>query len=290
MAFPAVHALLSNEPDTALWAHVRTTGLTESFFPDSHIFYSDRPHGGRYRKGVLMTGSFRSAFQTLLSGIPERIGWSGDMRGCLLTTRVPYPGDRTRHHSLDYLDIAVAAGASAENARMPTSHLQAKGLPHIALFPGARYGSAKEWGGFRTLASMLSLSTSLPIRFYGPPSDKPALDSMAGSLRNASSFAEADLSVVTSHLLQARLAVGNDSGGIHLAAALDVPAVTVFGSTAPVWTAPLGRRTSVVYSNASCSPCYRKVCRRGEAVCLTSITPEAVFEACQHLLSNDGGE
>lgn len=289
MALPAVGSMLSADPGATLWIHPRISGLTEVFFPGAHRLLTDaRLPGGRFTSAVLFTGSFRSALHAFLSGIPARIGWPGDMRSFLLTEKVPVVPGRARHHSLDFIDVAVAAGASPEDALMPYSHISPEGEPHIALFTGARFGKAKEWHGFTELATMLTTSTDLPVRFYGPETERESIESMTASIPGAVSSAGLTLPILAARMRQARLAVGNDSGGVHLAAALGIPTVTIFGSTSPTWTAPLGARTRTVYAGFSCSPCFRRVCDRGETPCLGSITPEEVFDKCMDLLGDEG--
>ena len=289
MSLPAVGSMLRADPGATLWVHPRISGLAEVFFPGAHRLLTDaRLPRGRFTSAVLFTGSFRSALHAFLSGIPARIGWPGDMRSLLLTSKVPLIPGRARHHSLDFIDVAVAAGASPEDAVMPDSHGLPEGEPHVALFTGARFGRAKEWGGFTELGAMLTASTGLPVRLYGPETERESIESMVDSIPGAISSVGLRLPLLAARMRQARLAVGNDSGGAHLAAALGVPTVTLFGSTSPVWTAPLGARTSVVYSGFSCSPCYRQVCNRGETPCLGSITAEDVFDQCMGLLVDEG--
>ena len=82
----------------------------------------------------------------------------------------------------------------------------------------------------------------------------------------------------------AALVVGNDSGPVHVSAAMGVPTVAVFGSTSPIWTAPRGRAVRVVWSGADCSPCFRKVCPEGDTHCLVDIGAREVYDAAASVM------
>ena len=86
-------------------------------------------------------------------------------------------------------------------------------------------------------------------------------------------------------LTKAQLLVGNDSGSMHLMAALQRPQIAVFGSTSPTWTGPINTNATVISSNLSCSPCFSRTCRFGHYDCLTQINPENVFAEVQKHLS-----
>jgi len=85
------------------------------------------------------------------------------------------------------------------------------------------------------------------------------------------------LSQLLAILTKARLLVGNDSGSMHLMAALQRPQIAVFGSTSPTWTGPINSNATVISRNLTCSPCFSRTCRFGHYECLTQINPEEVF-------------
>ena len=283
MALPAIGSILAGHDDTHLWCHGRVSGLMDVFYPDTGVCTGSRVSGVVHEHLLLMTGSFRSALQGLLSGIPRRTGYAGDFRSMLLTSPLSPPRDRTRHHSLDYMDLADAIGCGGK-VQLPKPVVEPSGEPHVALFPGARYGTAKIWGGFEELASVLAGRTGLEVIMYGPPGERAYLGSLARGKRGCRVRTDLSIPGLASVLMNAAVTAGNDSGGVHLSAALGVPTVTVFGSTSPAWTAPLGPLTVNLASSRDCSPCFRRVCPRGHAECLDDITLEMVADACEDLM------
>jgi heptosyltransferase-2 len=107
------------------------------------------------------------------------------------------------------------------------------------------------------------------------------LDGLARRIPGASTSCGLGLPELCSRLMRARLAIGNDSGGIHLAAALGLPSVAVFGSTSPEWTAPRGPRTRTVSSATSCAPCFRRKCPKASIRCLEAVTVEMILDAAE---------
>ncbi|MCD4701413.1 MAG: glycosyltransferase family 9 protein, partial [Candidatus Aegiribacteria sp.] len=91
MSLPAISMLASENPDMSLWSHPRVSGLIPVFLPTIKVIEAGRIKRGNFTRLLLMTGSFRSAFQGFLSGIPERIGYRTDMRGLLLTAGIKPP-------------------------------------------------------------------------------------------------------------------------------------------------------------------------------------------------------
>ncbi len=283
MAFPALSMLFEKYPRMILWSHPRVSGLIPVFFPSIRIHTARRIRSGDITTLLLMTDSFRSALQGFLSRIPNRIGYRRDMRGILLTEAIDPPPDRSHHHSLDYERLAVAAGAAGRPiAPMPA--VEPEGRPHTAYFAGARYGSAKMWPCFRELAQMIYSACGLPSVFYGSPEEETVLRELSSDLPLCEVRTDLTLPQLVSHLLKAELAVGNDSGGVHVSALLGTPTVTIFGSTSSRWTAPLGRYTSAVNTNRQCSPCFKRECPFGQPLCLNEISAEEVFFACMRLM------
>lgn len=286
MALPALQALRRAEPDLVLWSAPRVSALFGLFLPGIRVVGETRLPRGEFRRVLLLTDSFRTALQAVLSGIPERQGRPGQLRRSLLTHPTSPTPPRNAHHSLDYVELAEAAGAAG-----PWTLPEAPGPPsgdlHAALFPGARYGSAKLWGGYRDLAARLHDRLGLPVVLYGASLEERELLRLADRLPFAVVETGHDLAGLAARLRRAVLAVGNDSGGVHLASALGVPTAAIFGSSSPVWTAPMGRATVCVVSplRPSCSPCFRKRCtRRAEPPpCLASVSVDAVIRACSGL-------
>ncbi len=291
MSLPAVGSVLAARPGAGIWSHPRVSGLVRVFFPEAPVVTGRTARGGGWTTLLLLTGSFRSALRGLLSGIPRRIGYRGDLRSPLLTTALEPPRMGERHHSEDYMELVRHLGVEPDRT-MPEAALPGSGRrSHVAVFPGARYGEAKVWPGYAELLPLLAGEQRLPeeLVLYGTEAEAGSLAGLAGRIPGASVRAGAGLVELSSELRGAALAVGNDSGGVHLASALGVPVVAIFGSTSPAWTAPMGEPATVLHSGRSCSPCFRRSCPGGSASCLDDLSVGDVFRACVETAAEGAG-
>ena len=284
MSMQALSGLNALPGGTAFWAHRRVAGLLPVFFPDTPVMDKDEsPPRGRFDSLLLLTDSFSSALAGFRAGIPERTGRTGQFRSALLTRRIRPPEGRSRHHSIDYEELASAVGARPGPVVIPRFD---PAPPHIAVFPGAAYGSSKIWNGFPEAAIRLSQETGLGAVFYGSAGESSLIESMAsGSGGVIEAAVGLPLPELCRRLSGASAALGNDSGGMHLTALLGVPSVVLFGSTSPEWTAPRGPSITIVRASGfDCSPCFEPTCRKGaEALCMESITVDEILDAARAL-------
>jgi heptosyltransferase-2 len=248
----------------------------------------------RYDHAVVLPNSFKSALVPWFAGIPLRTGWRGEMRyGLLSDTRLldeealPLIVER-------YAALAQPAGEPLERP-VPSPHLAIDprkrdaaiarfGLhgesPVLALAPGAEYGPAKRWPT-RHFAAVARdhVARGFQCWLFGSAKDAPItaeIASLAGvpvvDLAGRTNLAEAiDL------LSLAARVVTNDSGLMHVAAALDRPMAAVFGSSSPAYTPPLSARARVVWLNLACSPCFKRECPLGHTDCLQKLAPAQVL-------------
>jgi lipopolysaccharide heptosyltransferase II len=259
----------------------------------------------RPRAALLLTESLSSAILVRLAGVPERIGYAAEARGALLTRRVPRAGaPRSLARAAEYRALAEAAGlavtgttptlrALPEEAASAKLILASAGLdarPYAVLAPGAAYGPAKQWGAERFAATALHLARrrGLAPLLVGSSADAAVAADVARRV-SAAGVSATDLSgrttlgALTGLLAGARAVVSNDSGVMHLAAALERPTVAVFGSTSPVWTSVASPWVANLYAAYPCSPCYRRTCPIGYG-CLRSIESGDAAGALDRLL------
>ena len=242
-----------------------------------------------FDQAIVLPGSFKSALTPLFAGIPRRTGWRGEFRyGALNDARKL---DASRWPRL--VDrFAALAGVAPEAPRLTADpaardRLLAKhGLradgPVVALCPGAEYGPAKRWPAehFATLARKCA-DAGAEVWIVG--SAKEA--ALGDAIRTSSGHVAVNLAGRTSlleavDLLSAASAiVSNDSGLLHVAAALDVPVAAVYGSTSPDFTPPLGARAVALQRELGCCPCFRRECPLGHTDCLRGLAPAEVFTA-----------
>lgn len=259
---------------------------------------------GKFAAAVLLPNSLRAALEAWRAGIPQRIGYARGGRGLLLTRTVPVPPrDPARmHQKFYYLDLAAALGASADASlpelRLPSSAPGAgvpggpaspaasgSTAPCVALCPGAEYGPAKRWPleNFTAVGQALS-GQGYRLVILGAANDAPLAAQLTEQLPGARNLAgQTTLAEFMSELAGSVLVVSNDSGAMHLASALGVPTVAVFGSTEPAMTGPLGARTAILRHHVPCSPCFLRDCPLDFA-CMHSITPERVLAAAREFL------
>ncbi len=143
------------------------------------------------------------------------------------------------------------------------------------------------WPRFQELAQRIHKSIGLPSVFYGSPEEKQGLLEISSDVPLSEVRTDLSLSRLASSLLAAEFSVGNDSGGVHLSAILGIPTLTIFGSTSPQWTAPMGKYTAVLETNRECSPCFKRECPEGIPACLNDISTDQVFSACMELMKMD---
>jgi len=252
---------------------------------------------------LLLTDSLSSAILAALALIPERIGYAAELRGALLTRRVPRSApSRTAPRVDEYAALARAAGLEVGDAMPRLAALPeerhtaarllegvgAAGTPYAVLAPGASYGPAKRWDPerFAAVATHLGTRFGLTSMVVGTGEDVEAAgetERMAGGfVRNL--VRATDLPALIGLLAGANLVVSNDSGVMHLGAALGRPTVAVFGSTSPVWSAADALWVRNLYAAYPCSPCFRRTCPIGYG-CLRSIGPEQAMRAADELLA-----
>jgi len=250
----------------------------------------------RYDRAIVLPGSLKSALVPWFAGIPRRTGWRGEMRYGLLNdlrrldeAALPLIVER-------YAALAQPAGEALERPLPPPrlavdparrdAAVAKFGLegdsPVLALAPGAEYGPAKRWPA-RHFAEVARAHVARGYRVW-----------LVGSARDADITAEvaavsgvkvADLAGRTSLdeaidlLSLAARVVTNDSGLMHVAAALDRPLAAVFGSSSPAYTPPLSPRARVVSLKLDCSPCFERECPLGHTNCLEKLEPAQVLAA-----------
>lgn len=255
-----------------------------------------------FERAYILPNSWKSALVPFFAGIPERIGYHGEARFCLLTDRRQL--DAQRHPRLveRYAALAFAAGHPLP-AELPRPRLvsssearhaarQALGLPLVVapyiFCPGAEYGPAKRWPAshFAALARHLA-SAGHPVWLLGSPKDAAlgaaiAADSggQALNLCGRTTVAQAiDL------IAGAQAVVSNDSGLMHVAAALGRPLVALYGSSSPGYTPPLSPRAKILYRHLPCSPCFERDCPLGHFDCLNGLAPETVAAAVAEVVA-----
>ncbi len=257
---------------------------------------------GGYDLALLLTNSFGSAWVMRQAGIPERWGYRRDARGFLLTRAVrPGSARRTSRHHADYYAALVDAVGLPRPPLEVRLHVPAQALdeadtllrdagwdgeaPLLACAPGAAYGTAKQWPPalVARVASRWTDERKGVVVLVGAVSDRPAAQEVIRAMPTPAGARAIDMTGGTSlaHLAallaRASRVLANDSGAMHLAAAVGTPVVTVFGPTDEHATSPLGPHT-ILTADVWCRPCMLRECPIDHR-CMTRVTPERVMDA-----------
>jgi len=254
---------------------------------------------------LLLPNSFATAWLVSAAGVPERWGYARDLRGRLLTLAVAPP--RGSLHQASYYqhltnELGVPAGplqpalvASAGAAPAARALLEQRGWdgerPVIVLAPGAAYGTAKRWipSHVAMLASRLVAERGATCVLVGSAADRPTTTAVRGAIaadRAAHVIdvaGDTSLATLAGVFTLARACVANDSGAMHMAAALGTPVTALFGPTREHETAPLAadtNRTLVLTHPVWCRPCMLRECPLQHG-CMRGVAPERVAQAAR---------
>lgn len=251
-----------------------------------------------YSQAIVLPNSFKSALIPAFAGISQRTGFRGEMRywfvndmRMLSKRRLPLTVQRFValgrgiHQPLpDPLPRPQLVADAANQAALRESLGLLEGQRAVAFMPGAEYGPAKQWPleHFTAVARELT-ARGIEVWVIGSGKDAEAGDVIAqGAGHGVRNLAgHTTLGDAVDLLAMCEAAVTNDSGLMHVAAALDLPLVALFGSSTPEHTPPLAapERVAIRYLALECSPCFKRTCPLGHLRCLTEITPASVLDA-----------
>jgi heptosyltransferase-2 len=250
-----------------------------------------------YDQAIVLPNSLKSALVPYFAGIPLRTGFRGEMRWGLLNDMRSLDKMRLPLMAQRYAALAGAAGeppgplpdtrlAIDANARDAT--LLKLGLdprrPVAALCPGAEYGPAKRWPPqhFAELGKRLA-ARGLAVWLVGSSRDRSLGEEIAtlseGACRNLCGMTTLDEAIDL--LASSTVVVSNDSGLMHVAAALGKPVVALYGSSSPAFTPPLSARAKILRLDLPCSPCFKRECPLGHFNCMMQLTPDQVCAAIE---------
>jgi len=258
---------------------------------------------GRYGQAIVLPNSWKSALVPWAARIPRRTGWRGEMRYGLLNDLRPL--DKRRLTMTVQRFVALALPPNAPLGEIPRPELviepdavaaacRAHGLayasdePLLALCPGAEYGPAKQWPAnkYAELAAH-HLARGWRVWLFGSEKDRPVCDNIAAQAEGCRNLAgRTTLAEALDLLSLADAVVTNDSGLMHVAAALDRPLVALYGSSDPSFTPPLNPRHVILSRRLPCSPCFERRCPLGHLRCLEEITVSQVVDALNGMLKN----
>lgn len=299
MAFPAVRALKRGRPDlrltvlcpaklVELWQSVPEVDdiiAKESDDSISAVAAKVRERGP-FDAAILFTNSTRSTLELWWAGIPRLVGYRGSLRSRLLHDVAPEPRETgpPEHHANRYLRLAKHCGAKTDDASLfeVSAEKQIASTAVLGICAGAEYGPAKRWPLERFAAVARTLGSRWPQiewHFFGAPGEAAMGEELSARLqgvKHRNLVGKTNLTQLITHLRQCRLLLTNDTGTMHLAAALGVPTVSIFGSTEPVLTGPLGSHHRIVRHHVPCSPCFKRECPFGHYDCMTGVTVQRV--------------
>ena len=257
-----------------------------------------------YASCYVLPNSLKSALIPWLANIPVRIGYQGELRRFLLTETKANSPKMQRIPMVEHYANLCAPSRNSDTAipapqLTPTTsalerartRLQAAGIQTdtlVVLCPGAEYGPSKRWPAahFAGLAqSILTAKPTASVVLLGSPSDHTIGDVIVSSAASQGRIfnwcGATSLDEAIAIISLCSKVVSNDSGLMHIAAALQVPQVAVFGSSDPNHTPPNSVKATIISLHLPCSPCHQRECPLGHLNCLNQISPERVFAALQ---------
>jgi heptosyltransferase-2 len=274
--------------------------VLENPFPHGRLDLAGRWRLGRslraagYDEAIVLPNSWKSALVAAFAGIPRRTGFTGEGRYGLLNNRhaldeaalpqiaqryaalADEPGKRTLQ---PLPQPRLAASPAQQQATLAALQRDTDHAP-IAFCPGAEYGPAKRWpaGHFAELARALR-DRGHAVWLIGSAKDAAVAGEIvagaAGACRNLCGMTSLDQAIDL--LATARFVVSNDSGLMHVTAALDRPMLALFGSSSPRFTPPLSDRAETLWLQLDCSPCFKRQCPLGHFRCMLDIRPAQVL-------------
>jgi heptosyltransferase-2 len=262
---------------------------------------------GDFDAAILLQNAFEAAFISFFAGIPVRAGYDTDARKLLLTHPVPCtPEIKEIHQTGYYLGILEGLGLQTdgqhlelairrEDRQRAAEILHHRGIAgerkKVGINPGATFGTAKRWfpERYAELCRRIRDNLAADILVFGGPGEASLgehICQMAGkgcvNLSSRTSLREAMALIETCHLF-----ITNDSGLMHVAAALDVPQIAIFGSTDHITTAPASPKSRIVRVPTRCSPCLKPECPEGHHRCMKDITVDMVYSGVSEMVNSE---
>jgi heptosyltransferase II len=268
-----------------------------------------------FDRAVLFQNAFGAALTAFLARIPERVGYSTQGRRLLLTRSArPRIKRLGRHQIYYYLDLLYQTGLSSrdylsDQSYVPDIRLKASergsesalqllhdhGVegrgPLVGINPGAFFGSAKRWfiDRYAALADHLIEKQDARILIFGSAGEKDIGERISQLMRGRAVLlaGKTGLPSLMALISMCRLFITNDSGPMHLAAALDTPQIAIFGSTDEIATGPFSHKAHVIHKHVECSPCLLRECPL-DLRCFNRIEVDEVYERASEILTNHG--
>jgi heptosyltransferase-2 len=292
------------------------TGKTKAKAGKGLFDLGARLRSGKFDLAVLLPNSFKSALTCKMANIPRIVGYDRDGRGFLLDDKLLPVKDRGKYvpspiiHA--YMGLAKYLGSTSRDLKMQlfvteSDRREANAVmersqidpgidrpgstgkpPMILLNPGAQYGAAKLWRSeyFAQLADRFIQDLGATVLLSSAPRERVIVENIRKQMKHSAidlSSAGVSLGSLKEIVRRCDLMVTNDTGPRHIAAAMDVPVVTVFGPTHPEWTEIYYPRERQVSVKVFCGPCQKKKCPLDHR-CMTGVTPAMVWEASAQLL------
>jgi len=258
----------------------------------------------KYDVAIVLPNSFKSALIPLWARIPRRIGWLGEMRYGLLNDirrldKSKYPLMIERFIALAFAaDIKLSKPYPRPKLKIYQDDLRQTlikfnlptDMPILVLCPGAEFGRAKKWPAehYATFAQAY-LQRGFVVWILGSKADAETgehiLKQLDESKRAYNLAGKTSLTEAIDLLSLANLVISNDSGLMHIAAAVKRPLIALYGSTSPDFTPPLTEQVAILHTDISCRPCFQRECRFGHYDCLQKLHPEDVLQAANNLIA-----
>ena len=310
MCLPALQALRASHPT----AHIAILGPSwisdlyrgETFCNETIVYPKERGARnlaakwqlarelrGRFDVALLLQNAFEAAAFARAAGIPQRIGFDRDGRGWLLTH--PVPTAIVGHERFYYLELLKQSGLIAGYDALAPIRLSSVtkkdfGRRVIGISPGAAFGSAKRWypDRFAQAAAIVAQERGASVALFGSASEQELValverDLIALGIEVENFAGRTELRQFLELCAGCELMLTNDSGAMHVAYAVGTPSVTVFGSTDPIGTGPVGETAKIVREPVDCSPCKLRECPIDHR-CMTRISADRVARTALELL------
>jgi heptosyltransferase II len=281
---------------------------------------AERLRAAKIDVALLLQNAFDAAWLAWRAGIPERIGYARDGRGILLTKSIPVPkiGEIPAHEQFYYLELVRRAGwverfdgeaeislaisreadEAAERKLIEAgaggrSRVDGAGVLRVAIGAGASYGSAKCWipERFADVANRLMAESSAEVILFGTANETAVSNAIIAGMKRkpVDLTGKTAIAELPALLSRCQLFIGNDSGAMHVASAVGLPVVAIFGPTDPFGTAPVTPKCTIVQEKPYCSPCFLRRCPTDHR-CMTRVSSESVTAAALKWLATAKAE